>query len=93
MINPAVYLGMLNPLAAGEMIDKEDIADWECLHNYDHMTTRACVRLDQIADSERVMGYEESATMYAETAIELKACRAWYHEQYTEAVRTDTMRA
>lgn len=71
------------------MIEEEpgqELMPWQCLYNYDNMVTRACSRLDQIRDSERVLGYEESAQMYHDTAVELRAQRPWWHNTFSDAV-------
>ena len=64
----------------------QELAPWQHLYNYDNKITRACMRLDQIRDSERVLGYEESAQMYHETASELRTLRSWWHKTYSDAV-------
>jgi len=65
----------------------QELAPWQCLYNYDNKITRACLRLEQISDSERVLGYEESAQMYHDTAVDLKMQREWWRETYQDAVK------
>lgn len=72
------------------MIEEEDgqeLMPWQCLYNYDNKITRACLRLEQIRDSERVLGYEESAQMYHDTATELRTMRAWWHDVFSDSVK------
>ena len=76
------------------MIDHGDAAllPWECMYNYDGVTTRACSRLEQIAAGEAILGYEESAQTYRDTSDELKEARSWFHKQFMDAVK-DTIPA
>lgn len=50
---------------------------WEGLYQLDCMVNRAIYRLNHIADCEAVLGYEESAAMYRETAAEIGSARVW----------------
>lgn len=63
---------------------------FQCQYNFDNMMTRACLRLGQIADSERLMGFKESAELYADTSTDLKLLRVWVHEAIEEAFRSES---
>ena len=90
MSPPPAGWGMLPQSKVVAMIEEENgqpLEPFQCLYNYDNMMTRACARMEQIAQSERVMGYKESYEMYAAMVIELKAQRAWWHEIYMDSIK------
>src|ERR1700760_4127131 len=74
-------------VAVIEEEDGRELAPWQCIYNYDNMITRACVRLEQIRDSERVLGYEKSAQMYHDKAAEFRAQREWWRNTFQDAVK------
>ena len=91
MSPPPAGWGMLPQSKVVAMIEEENgqpLEPFQCLYNYDNMMTRACARLGQISDSERVMGYKESAEMYVAMVIELKAQRAWWHEVFMDSIKS-----
>lgn len=53
---------------------------YEQMYNFDCKINRAVYRCEEIAASERVMGYDASAQAYEETAAEIGAARIWVQD-------------
>jgi hypothetical protein len=68
-----------------EPAEGEELPLSKCLYNYDAMITRACARIEQISDGERVMGYCESADTYKVMAAEFRENRVWTHDVMAES--------
>lgn len=61
----------------------------EMLFNFDVRINRAVYRLREIADGERILGYQESADMYEETANEISAARIWVQNVIRKMLRDE----
>lgn len=70
----------------------EMLPPWhEEMYNYDCKINRALYRISQIANSERLMGFDASADMYLEMSAEISTARIWLggvvNEMHKEEVR------
>lgn len=86
---PTGPLSWLPQNKTAQMIDHGDAAllPWECMYNYDGVTSRARARLETIAAGEDLLGYEESAQAYRDMSDELAEARSWLHNEFMEAIK------
>jgi hypothetical protein len=59
------------------------------MYQYGGRVSRAVERCALVEDSERVLGFEESADAYREMSVEISATRKWVSDILTEMVSSD----